>query len=275
MTSPKAASTDVLLRSAAKFRSLSLQDIGIETDWGSFMRSPDGEIQHGDEHILKVLDLSFNRLRRNDLFAIFRSLPPSVSELAMKSCSITFRSVPLLCDQLAPSELTGRNQIKKLDLSSNPVGTRGAAAILTAISNNNTPLEYVALSHEKINLNKCLEPLRKVLVGSGLVSLDLMLCKQLELDCIRVLAAGLRENETLKAIKLPLLDLKHIDVLGESLIVNRSLESFFVFKELDFDEEGDLILEELEAEEEASVLSFIKSTWPANIRRESRPCSQC
>ena len=120
----------------------------------------------------------------------------------------------------------------------------------------------------RVNLNDCHESLRTLLVSSStrLVSLNLWQSDvpQLSLACIRSLAAGLRHHATLKTIKLPWLNLESIHVLGEALVVNRSLQYLHVHKDLeghensdDEESDGPSAMEELRPAEVASVLSFI------------------
>jgi hypothetical protein len=102
-----------------------------------------------------------------------------------------------------------------------------------------------------------------MLVASRLVHLDLgHHAHSLGLECTHSLAAGLRQNETLKSIKLPWLNLEFIGVIGEALTSNRSLESIYVYREpgFDYDEINQhlRILPSLEAMEKESLLSFIR-----------------
>jgi hypothetical protein len=79
----------------------------------------------------------------------------------------------------------------------------------------------------------------------------------LGLKCIHSLAAGLRQNVTLKFIKLPWLNLAFVCVFGEALTINRSLESIHVYREPAHDDSDGVILSSLGRMEEESTILFI------------------
>jgi hypothetical protein len=149
-----------------------------------------------------------------------------------------------------------------LDLGFNPIATQGAGALFEAVGAS-TSLEHFAMNgpddrnndHDVrtgiIDLNDCHDSLRTMLEDtSRLVRLDVgQHAHHLGLNAIQSLAAGLVENVVLKHIKLPWLNLEFIDIIGEALTKNRSIESINVFRL------GRL--PELGIVEEEHILSFI------------------